>query len=53
MATEPQYRFVCKNCLRTFVDFDEDYEKFCYKCGDQMICIGQNSYKISVIRETE
>jgi len=53
MDTKKQYRFVCKKCLRTYCDINEDYDKYCDKCGERMICIGQNSYKFRVIRETE
>lgn len=34
------YRYVCPNCLRTFLDNIKE-KKFCWKCGQDMECIGK------------
>jgi rRNA maturation endonuclease Nob1 len=34
-----QYRYVCPNCNRTFLDDHIEHDKFCWHCGEVMLCI--------------
>jgi DNA-directed RNA polymerase subunit RPC12/RpoP len=36
MEEERYYRYVCPNCLRTFIDNKRDEELFCWKCGEKL-----------------
>lgn len=41
-AQELSVRYVCPNCLRTFLDNVVDPNRFCWKCGQQLKAIGKN-----------
>lgn len=33
------FRYVCPNCLRTFLDKARQEDKYCWKCGEGLIVI--------------
>lgn len=33
------YRYICPNCLRTFLDEKGEKDRLCYNCGDILIVI--------------
>jgi hypothetical protein len=37
-----RYRYVCPNCLRTFLDYVYDENRFCWKCGEGLEVIPKN-----------
>lgn len=37
------YRYVCPNCLRTFLDKRKQDNMFCWNCGEEMVRIGKEN----------
>lgn len=33
------FRYVCPNCLHTFLDKSRQQDKFCWECGEGLIVI--------------
>lgn len=39
------YRYVCPNCLRTFIDKIFNESLFCWKCGQSLVVIPSEKTK--------
>lgn len=37
---EMKFRYVCPHCLRTFLDDKAEEDRFCWKCGEKLIVVG-------------
>ena len=37
------YRYVCPNCLRTFVQEKKEDGLFCWKCGQELVRVPNNN----------
>jgi len=41
------YRYVCPNCLKTFLEEKRHLDWFCWKCGERVLPIGmEDLYKL-------